>query len=96
MDVIKPLPGIVFVAPYARQRNFVTKSGLHTSHQTKQGAPNTGRIVAVDAEEKELKPGMDVIFIENHPKGVHFNGQALLPIDRDKVGATVPGGLEAC
>lgn len=84
-----PLRNLVYIEP-----DLITEtksaSGIIVAAPKRQGVPNTGtiRYLGPDVGD-DLKVGDKVVVLDPNMRGVHVNGVAIVPLEQDKIIATI-------
>lgn len=82
----------VFIEAHSRAASSSkSAAGLHVVEPSKQGAPNTGIVFAVGSDVKRVKVGQEVVFDEQHPKGIKWEGRKIIPVHEDQIVAVING-----
>lgn len=88
--MIMPLNKMILISDFRRAEHIeqtMSKKlpGFKLGKLQFEGLPNVGTVHAVPENEKTLKPGMRVVFIEMQPKAFRIFGKSLLPVHRDNI-----------
>lgn len=85
---LSPVRDLVYVKPDLEEGGQ-TESGLYLAKPKHQGPPNTGEVLAVGPDVKEVKVGDHVVFIDPNAKGFWLNDIAHIPLKEEQIVAKV-------